>query len=100
MPFNSAPDVVLEAKTLIEERARTVLRDPVTFNEVLSAAYMEKQKMSVCIRSLLQLYLLLSSIEVSQRQRTWSWACCCIIVSWVNRLHAFPLEDTLQDDRK
>ena len=40
---------MLKAKGLIEERAGAVLGKTVTFNEILSAAYMEKQKMSVCV---------------------------------------------------
>jgi hypothetical protein len=46
--FEEAPCAVRSARQLITERARLVVPDvPLTFNEILSAAYMEKQKMSV-----------------------------------------------------
>ncbi|TDL25966.1 hypothetical protein BD410DRAFT_716233 [Rickenella mellea] len=45
-PFEHAPQAVNEALQLIKDRARLAVGKSVDFNEVLSAAYMEKQKMS------------------------------------------------------
>lgn len=47
MPFDKAPSSVCGALALIKERSRAALRRDIPFNEILSAAYMERQKMSV-----------------------------------------------------
>jgi hypothetical protein len=47
VPFDKAPSSVCGALALIKERTRLVLRRDIPFNEILSAAYMERQKMSV-----------------------------------------------------
>ncbi|KJA27877.1 hypothetical protein HYPSUDRAFT_130554, partial [Hypholoma sublateritium FD-334 SS-4] len=46
VPFNLAPTAVCNARRLIEKRVKQALNIPVIFNEVLSAAYMERQKMA------------------------------------------------------
>ncbi|KAF8556398.1 hypothetical protein OG21DRAFT_1483158 [Imleria badia] len=46
VPFRDAPDCVRRALALIKERSSLALRTDIPFNEVLSAAYMERQKMS------------------------------------------------------
>ncbi|KAJ3778699.1 hypothetical protein FB446DRAFT_631376, partial [Lentinula raphanica] len=50
LSWEVAPQAVIEAKKFIEERTKQALKDrnseEFSFNEVLSAAYMEKQKMS------------------------------------------------------
>ena len=49
VPFTEAPACVRKALDLIKERAYLGLQldEPFNFNEVLSAAYLERQKMSV-----------------------------------------------------
>lgn len=47
MPFDEAPEAVRTALALIKARASAALGKPVDFNEILSAAYLEEQKMSV-----------------------------------------------------
>ena len=50
VPFNAAPSAVMKARDLIQDRMNSVIQaeqSQYTFNEVLSAAYMEKQKMAV-----------------------------------------------------
>lgn len=47
VPFSSAPSAVLQALKLIQIRAQAVLGTKPQFNEILSAAYMERQKMAV-----------------------------------------------------
>ncbi|KAF9004804.1 hypothetical protein BDQ17DRAFT_1354723 [Cyathus striatus] len=46
VPFSKAPSAVLNARDLIHDRIKQALGKTVSFNEVLSAAYMEKQKMA------------------------------------------------------
>ncbi|KAH9859075.1 hypothetical protein C2E23DRAFT_718154 [Lenzites betulinus] len=49
VPFEGAPSAVVKARDLIQARMTSVIqaeRQPYHFNEVLSAAYMEKQKMA------------------------------------------------------
>ncbi|KAF9227346.1 hypothetical protein BS17DRAFT_775348 [Gyrodon lividus] len=46
IPFDEAPDCVRRALALIKERSRLALGADIPFNEILSAAYMERQKMS------------------------------------------------------
>jgi len=46
LPWDKAPGAVLQAKNMIESRVSKALHGPVQFNEVLSAAYMERQRMS------------------------------------------------------
>ncbi|KAH0827875.1 hypothetical protein J3R83DRAFT_3502 [Lanmaoa asiatica] len=46
VPFREAPDCVRRALALIKERSSIALRTDIPFNEILSAAYMERQKMS------------------------------------------------------
>ncbi|KAG1746285.1 hypothetical protein EDD22DRAFT_918224 [Suillus occidentalis] len=46
VPFDKAPSSVCSALALIKERSRLALQKDIPFNEILSAAYMEKQKMS------------------------------------------------------
>jgi len=46
VPFDAACSAVLNARSLIEERVFESLSKEVSFNEVLSAAYMEQQKMA------------------------------------------------------
>ncbi|KAI0655889.1 hypothetical protein C8Q70DRAFT_922757 [Cubamyces menziesii] len=49
VPFNAAPSAVVKARDLIQDRMNSVIQaeqSQYTFNEVLSAAYMEKQKMA------------------------------------------------------
>ncbi|KAI0335001.1 hypothetical protein GY45DRAFT_1420691 [Cubamyces sp. BRFM 1775] len=49
VPFDAAPTAVVKARNLIQERMNSVIQaeqTQYTFNEVLSAAYMEKQKMA------------------------------------------------------
>ena len=45
--MEDGPKAVLGALALIKHRIATALGKDVPFNEVLSAAYMEKQKMAV-----------------------------------------------------
>ncbi|RPD54737.1 hypothetical protein L226DRAFT_612942 [Lentinus tigrinus ALCF2SS1-7] len=49
VPFDAAPSAVVKARDLIQSRMMSIMqaeRQPYQFNEVLSAAYMEKQSMS------------------------------------------------------
>ncbi|KAF8844298.1 hypothetical protein BDN67DRAFT_963043 [Paxillus ammoniavirescens] len=46
IPFDEAPDCIRRALALIKERSSLALGTDVPFNEVLSAAYMERQKMA------------------------------------------------------
>ncbi|KAG0708360.1 hypothetical protein DFH29DRAFT_892124 [Suillus ampliporus] len=46
VPFDEAPSSVCGALALIKERSRLALQKDIPFNEILSAAYMERQKMS------------------------------------------------------
>ncbi|KAF8145469.1 hypothetical protein K438DRAFT_1871990 [Mycena galopus ATCC 62051] len=46
VPFDRAPGAVVQARELIQKRIREALGLQQTFNEVLSAAYMEQQKMA------------------------------------------------------
>ncbi|KAJ7752927.1 hypothetical protein B0H16DRAFT_1545390 [Mycena metata] len=46
VPFDRAPGAVLQARELIQKRMREALAVNYEFNEVLSAAYMEQQKMA------------------------------------------------------
>ncbi|KAJ6478098.1 hypothetical protein C8R47DRAFT_1139341 [Mycena vitilis] len=46
VPFDRAPSAVLQARDLIEKRIHEALGSNHRFNEVLSAAYMEQQKMA------------------------------------------------------
>lgn len=46
-PLEDGAEAVLGALDLIRHRIATALDKNLTFNEVLSAAYMEKQKMAV-----------------------------------------------------
>jgi hypothetical protein len=47
VPFDQAPSAVVKARELIQNRVFESLGKKVLFNEVLSAAYMERQKMGV-----------------------------------------------------
>ena len=47
IPFAESASAVQMARGLIEQRAKEALRLRTSFNEVLSAAYLEKQKMAV-----------------------------------------------------
>ena len=52
MPFDGAPSAVVKARELIQSRMAAVFQaegTPYSFNEVLSAAYMEQQKMAVSL---------------------------------------------------
>ncbi|KAJ7053615.1 hypothetical protein C8F01DRAFT_551631 [Mycena amicta] len=44
-PFDRAPSAVLRARDLIQKRIQEALDQPQEFNEILSAAYMERQEM-------------------------------------------------------
>ncbi|KAF8813860.1 hypothetical protein BYT27DRAFT_7334882 [Phlegmacium glaucopus] len=46
VPFENAPGAVVKARALIQKRIQQALETHVEFNEVLSAAYMERQKMA------------------------------------------------------
>ncbi|KDR75145.1 hypothetical protein GALMADRAFT_122759 [Galerina marginata CBS 339.88] len=46
VPFETAPDAVVNARALIQKRINQALGVSAEFNEVLSAAYMERQKMA------------------------------------------------------
>lgn len=46
-PFSAAPEAVKAALNLIQTRAAIVMQSKPEFNEILSAAYMERQKMAV-----------------------------------------------------
>lgn len=46
VPWDAAPSAVCRALDLIQQRMKDTLNMPSRFNEVLSAAYMEKQKMA------------------------------------------------------
>ncbi|TEB38335.1 hypothetical protein FA13DRAFT_1621066 [Coprinellus micaceus] len=46
VPFNKAPSAVVDARALIQRRISQALGRRAGFNEVLTAAYMEKQKMA------------------------------------------------------
>ncbi|KAJ7034402.1 hypothetical protein C8F04DRAFT_573004 [Mycena alexandri] len=46
VPFDRAPGAVIQARELIQKRIREALAVRYEFNEVLSAAYMEQQKMA------------------------------------------------------
>jgi phage terminase large subunit len=49
VPFDSAPSAVIHALDLIKQRITEAgIGVNAEFNEVLSAAYMEQQKMAVC----------------------------------------------------
>lgn len=52
VPLDRAASAVVDALQLIHDRVNRVLElsTPATFNEILTAAYMEKQKMSVSTR--------------------------------------------------
>jgi hypothetical protein len=47
VPFEHAASAVLRALELIKDRAQATLKKRPEFNEILSAAYMERQKMAV-----------------------------------------------------
>ena len=48
VPFDCAPSAVVHALDLIKQRVKEAdIGVPPDFNEVLTAAYMEKQKMAV-----------------------------------------------------
>ena len=47
VPFAEAASAVRMARELIEQRAREALHLRTSFNEILSAAYVERQAMSV-----------------------------------------------------
>lgn len=47
MPFDQAPRAVTDALAYIKERVGMTLEQNAKFNEILSAAYMEGQSMSV-----------------------------------------------------
>lgn len=49
VPLDRAASAVVDALQLIHDRVNQVLKlsTPATFNEILTAAYMERQKMSV-----------------------------------------------------
>lgn len=49
VPFDQAPDCVNRALKIITDRASCVLNGRVSFNEILTAAYMERQSMSVSV---------------------------------------------------
>jgi hypothetical protein len=51
VPFSQAPSAVVHARDLIQTRALDALKLGLSFNEVLSAAYMEKQKMAVRVET-------------------------------------------------
>ena len=62
-PFESAPAAVIAALKLIKERSAIALAKTENFNEILSAAYMEKQKMAVIAgNSVLRCIIYLSSV--------------------------------------
>ncbi|KAF8650406.1 hypothetical protein AX16_005213 [Volvariella volvacea WC 439] len=46
VPWGAAPSAVIKARQYIESRIRGALKIPIRFNEVLSAAYMERQRMA------------------------------------------------------
>ncbi|KAJ7217321.1 hypothetical protein GGX14DRAFT_358383 [Mycena pura] len=46
VPFDRAPGAVVQARGLIQKRIREALEEAYEFNEVLSAAYMQQQKMA------------------------------------------------------
>ncbi|PFH53754.1 hypothetical protein AMATHDRAFT_985 [Amanita thiersii Skay4041] len=46
IPFDRAPSAVVAARKLIQSRVSKALNRPLDFNEVLSAAYMERQRMA------------------------------------------------------
>ncbi|KAF5317425.1 hypothetical protein D9611_003916 [Ephemerocybe angulata] len=46
VPFDKAPSAVVQARALIQKRITQALGRKAEFNEVLTAAYMEKQKMA------------------------------------------------------
>ena len=47
VPFKDAASAVVDAMKLIQARAEAALKKRPEFNEILSAAYMERQKMAV-----------------------------------------------------
>lgn len=49
--FDQAPPCVNQALQLIKERVSLVVQEDADFNEILTAAYMENQKMSVGVVS-------------------------------------------------
>ncbi|KAJ7581225.1 hypothetical protein C8J56DRAFT_794470 [Mycena floridula] len=49
IPLQSAPSAIVDAHKLIQTRVSEVLAAPIEFNEILSAAYMENQKMAANI---------------------------------------------------
>lgn len=52
MPFSDTAEAVNNALELIRTRAEAALNRRPDFNEILSAAYMEQQKMAVSSKSL------------------------------------------------
>ncbi|KAF4620741.1 hypothetical protein D9613_000492 [Agrocybe pediades] len=46
VPFESAPGAVIKARAFMEKRVNQAIGVKTEFNEVLSAAYMERQKMA------------------------------------------------------
>ena len=57
VPWEQAPVAVEAARKLINDRMKLAINMDYHFNEVLSAGYMEKQKMAVCsscLRNLLE----------------------------------------------
>ncbi|KAJ7250731.1 hypothetical protein C8J57DRAFT_1239113 [Mycena rebaudengoi] len=46
VPFHQAPSAIVEARDLLETRMEQALKKPIEFNEVLSAAYLQGQKMA------------------------------------------------------
>jgi len=45
LPFDQCPPCVIRARQLIQDRASLILNERPQFNELLNAAYMEKQSM-------------------------------------------------------
>ena len=68
---------VKAALDLIKTRAGLVMNSKPEFNEILSAAYMERQKMAVRTFAIESLSRRVDICLVSQRQRTWLGANCC-----------------------
>ncbi len=77
VPFDEAPEAVRTALAFIKSRATAALKKPIDFNEILSAAYLEEQKMSVSYEALhwccIDVWLSISTTVIANR----AWGLLC-----------------------
>ena len=74
VPFDRTPAVVSKALNLIKSRASIICENDTEFNEILTVAYMEGQKMNVsCLCNLLRLWICLYVQSITPiAKRVWA----------------------------